>query len=113
METRKLPNTTTSLVLGILSFLACCCSSGIGGVIFSGIALYLAKKDEKLYMAEPEAYNNYDQLKTAKIVALVGLVLAALSIVWTVYQIYSHGGWQGYMEYQQEMMEELGLPVQN
>ena len=47
MEQQKLPNATISIVLGIISFIGCCCTSGFGGVVLSGIALFLAKKDEK------------------------------------------------------------------
>ena len=49
MENQKLPNATISLVLAILSLIGCCCTSGIGGVILSGIALFLTNKDEKTY----------------------------------------------------------------
>ena len=50
MEQQKLPNATISIVLGIISFIGCCCTSGFGGVVLSGIALFLAKKDEKKYI---------------------------------------------------------------
>lgn len=109
MEQQKLPNATISLVLGIISFIACCCSMGIGGLILSGIALYLARKDERIYMANPELYSNYNQLKTAKIVAIIGLVLAVLAIILSIYQIMSYGGWDGYMEQQQKVLEEMGI----
>lgn len=109
MEQQKLPNATISLVLGIISFIACCCSMGIGGLILSGIAFYLAKKDERLYMDNPELYSNYNQLKTAKIVAIIGLVLGILALAIALYQIMSYGGWSGYMEQQQKMLEEIGI----
>ena len=107
MEQQKLPNVTISLVLGIISFIACCCSMGIGGLIFSGIALFLVKKDENLYATNPELYNNYSQLKTSKIVAIIGLILAVLSLLWSIYQIYSMGGWDAYMENFKQVMEEM------
>lgn len=112
MEQRKLPNVTTSLVLGIISFIACCCSSGLGGLLFSGIALYLARKDEKRYLASPEEWSNYSQLRTAKTVAIIGLVLAILSIIYAVYMIQSYGGWEGYMEYQKQMLEDAGIEIE-
>ena len=59
MEQQKLPNATISLVLGIISFIACCCSMGIGGLLFSGIAFFLVKKDENLYAQNPELYSNF------------------------------------------------------
>ena len=62
MEQQKLPNATISIVLGIISFIGCCCTSGFGGVVLSGIALFLAKKDEKKYIESPESYSNYGQV---------------------------------------------------
>ena len=109
MEQQKLPNATTSLVLGIISFIACCCSAGIGGLIFSGIALFLVNKDEKLYKTQPELYSNYSQLKTSKIIAIIGLVLAGLSLIWSVYSIISVGGWDAYMEQQRQIWEQFGM----
>lgn len=61
MEQQKLPNATTSIVLGSISFLCCCFSMGIGGLILSGIALFLTKKDEKLYAEQPDLYSNFNQ----------------------------------------------------
>lgn len=107
MENRKLPNETAILVLGIISFIACCCSSGLGGLIFSGIAYYLAIKSEKLYQLNPDQYDNYGKIKTGKIVAIVGLVLAVLTLIYTIYSIYNLGGIDAYMEKVQETMDQL------
>jgi hypothetical protein len=106
MEQQKLPNATIALVLGIISFIACCCSMGIGGLLFSGIAYFLVTKDEALYMQNPELYSNFSQVKTAKIIALIGLALAIFSLLLSVYQIYSVGGWDAYMENAQEVMDQ-------
>lgn len=107
MEKQKLPNVTLSLVLGIISFIACCCSAGIGGLIFSGIAYFLISKDEKLYAASPEKYDNYGQLKTAKIVAIIGLALAVLSLIVSIIQIQMAGGWNAYMEQWWDMVDQI------
>ncbi len=112
MEQQKLPNATISIVLGSISFIACCCSAGLGGLIFSGIAFFLAKKDEKLYSEQPELYSNYGQVKTAKIIAIIGLALAALSLAWSIYSIISVGGWDAYLEQQQEVIEQLGIEME-
>lgn len=109
MEQQKLPNANIALILGIISFIACCCSTGIGGLIFSGIALYLVNKDTKLYAENPEQYSNFSQLKTAKTIAIIGLVLAALTLIWGIYQIMAVGGIDAYMEQQKEIMEQMGL----
>ena len=111
MEQQKLPNVTISLVLGIISFIACCCSSGIGGIIFSGIAFFLANKDKKTLDSseDPSIYTNAGQLNTARIIAIVGLVLGVISLLIGIYQIIAAGGWDAYMEQQREVMEQLGL----
>ncbi|MEH6657132.1 CCC motif membrane protein [Leeuwenhoekiella marinoflava] len=67
-----------SLILGIVSFIACCFSSGFGGVLLSAIALYLANKDKKVAEENPELYENYGQVKTARIIAIVGLILSII-----------------------------------
>lgn len=102
MEKQKLKNATISIVLGIVSFVGCCCTSGFGGLVLSGIALFLAKKDEKTYQENPEAYYNYGQVKTAKIIAIVGLILSVLTIVLYIYLEST-----GKMEELQEMLEEM------
>lgn len=105
MEEQKLPNATTSLVLGIVSFLCCFFSSGIGGIILSGIALYLSNRDLKLYAEDPESYNNYKQVKTARIIAIIGLVLAVVTLISVIIFIMSKGGWNAYMEEVRRMVE--------
>lgn len=112
MEQQKLPNATTSIVLGSISFICCCFSAGIGGLILSGIAFFLAKKDEKLYAEQPEIYSNYSQIKTAKIIAIIGLVLGALTLIWTVYSIMSVGGWDAYLEQTKEVYKQMGIDVE-
>lgn len=112
MEQQKLPNATTSIILGSISFICCCFSAGIGGLILSGIAYFLANKDEKLYAEQPELYSNFSQVKTAKIIAIIGLVLAVLTMAWTAYTIFSAGGWDAYMEQQMEIYKQMGIEVE-
>ncbi len=109
MEQQKLPNVTIALVLSIVSFLCCCFSIGIGGILLSGIALFLVNKDAKLYAQSPEDYSNYSQLKTAKIVAIIGLVLGVIALIWTFFSIQQMGGWDAYMEQYQEVLEQYGV----
>lgn len=112
MDQQKLPNVTIAMVLGILSYICCCFSAGIGGLLFSGIAFYLLRKDEQLYAENPEGYSNYGSLKTAKIIAIIGLALGALALIMVVIQIVSAGGWEAYMDQQKEIYEQLGIPVE-
>jgi hypothetical protein len=109
MDQQKLPNVTIALVLGIVSFLCCFCSSGIGGIVMSGIALFLTSKDNKTYLESPEQYSNFSQLKTAKIVAIIGLVLGIATLLYTIYAINQMGGIEGYMEKVKETMEQYGI----
>lgn len=106
MEKQKLPNATISLILAILSFIGCCCTSGFGGVILAGISLFLVKKDEKRYAEDPEKYDNYSQLKSAKVIAIIGLVLSILIIAYWAY-LKSTGQYDEMMEEYQRMIEEM------
>jgi hypothetical protein len=82
MEQRKLPNATAVLVLGILSILGCCFYAI--GIVFSIIALVMAKKDMALYALNPEMYDNYSNLKTGRILAIIGLVINIIGIITTI-----------------------------
>lgn len=82
MEQQKLPNATAVLVLGILSILGCCFYAI--GIVFSIIALVMAKKDMALYALNPGAYDNYGNLKTGRILAIIGLVLNIITIITTI-----------------------------
>lgn len=106
MEQQKLPNATISIVLGIISFIGCCCTSGFGGVILSGIALFLAKKDEKKYQENPESYSNYGQVKTAKIIAIIGLALSLIIVAIYLYLMFT-GQLDDMKDRYMEMLEEM------
>ena len=111
MEQQKLPNVTLALVLSILSFLCCCFSIGIGGILLSGVALFLVNKDTKLYSENPENYSNFSTLKSIKIVAIIGLVLGVITLLWVIYSIVSMGGWDAYLEQQKDIYEQLGIEI--
>ncbi|MDT0606960.1 CCC motif membrane protein [Croceitalea rosinachiae] len=105
MEQQKLPSVTIALVLAILSFL-CCCFGGAPGLILAVIAFFLIRKDEKTYAQNPDAYSNYSTLKTVKIISIIGMVIGLLYLIYTIWVISSMGGWEGYMEKVNEMMEQ-------
>lgn len=105
MEQQKLPNVTLALVLSILSLL-CCCIGGIPGALIAGIAFFILRNDEKTYMANPELYSNYNQLKTAKIIAIIGMVVGVLYAIYVAYSISAMGGWDAYLEEVQRMSEQ-------
>ncbi len=90
MNPQKLPNATTVLILGIVSIVTCCCY-GIPSLITGFIALNLAKKDEALYLANPQMYSDYNNLKTGKTLAYVGIVLGVLYLVYMIFLIATVG----------------------
>jgi len=104
MEQQKLPNVTIALVLSILSFL-CCCFGGVPGLLMATIAYFLVRGDEKKLMENPDGYSNASTLKTVKILAIIGMVIGALYLIYTIWSIKQMGGWDGYMEKVNEMME--------
>jgi hypothetical protein len=102
MEKQKLPNEKAVMILGLTSFVGCCCTSGILGVILSGIGLYLAKKSEATYNENPEIYD-LGSLNTWKIVNIVSLILSVLVLG---YWIYMKASGQD-IEQQRQFMEML------
>ncbi|UNY97518.1 DUF4190 domain-containing protein [Zhouia spongiae] len=106
MEQTKLPNATIVLVLGILSFIGCCCTNGFAGLVLGGISLFLANKDEKLYRKNPENYSNHGQLKTGKILSIIGIVLSLILIAVYIYAK-STGIYEEWMERYMEQLEQL------
>jgi small-conductance mechanosensitive channel len=76
---KPLPNSSTVLVLGIVSIVLCWCH-GIIGLILAIIALVLANKDMALYDQNPELYtqSSYNNLKSGRTIAIIGLVLAGI-----------------------------------
>lgn len=106
MEQQKLPNGVASIILSILGIL-CCCLLG-SGILPAGIAFFLANKSEKLHKENPEMYDNYSQIKTAKIIAIVAIVINALMIIRTIYVI-STVGWDEMMEQSRQIQEQMGM----
>lgn len=102
----KLPRATSAMVLSILSIVLCC--TGIGGIILGIVALLQTSKDKNLYQQSPESYDNYGQVKAAKIIAIIGIILSAY-IIFSLIQTYiQFGGWEGFMEEVERAMEEGG-----
>lgn len=101
----NLPNATAVLILGILSIIGCC-FYGIG-LIFGIIALVLARKDMKLYKANPNAYSNYSTLNIGRILSIIGIVLFVVMIAF-VLVMGSAIGWDALSneELMRERMEE-------
>lgn len=101
--TTKLPNTTVSLVLGIISIVCCC--TGIIGVVCSIIGLVLANKDIKLYKTNPQQFTGMETVNTARILNIIGLIISVLNIIYSIYAIMAIGGWDAYMEQIKQTIE--------
>lgn len=105
MEQKKL-SPTIVYVLSVLS-LFCCCFWGFG-IIFAGIAFYIAQSKLKLVQANPEDFepNSVRAMNTAKIVALIMLAINVLYLIYTLYTVYSIG-WDELMERSKEAIQQL------
>lgn len=102
MEKQKLPNEQSSMILGISSFIGCCCTNGILGLILAGIGYNLANKDEKLLRENPEQYNP-GSISTWKTVNLISLIISGLTLLWLIYMLVTGK----YDEMQSQYMEML------
>lgn len=102
MEKQKLPNEQASMILALTSFVGCCCTSGLLGVILSSIGLYLAKKDETTFSENPE---NYDikNVKTWKTINTISLAISSLFLIYAIYMKVTGKD----IEQQQQLMEIL------
>ncbi|MCW8980438.1 MULTISPECIES: CCC motif membrane protein [Altibacter] len=107
MEKQKLPNATLILVFGIVSIVTCCCY-GVLGLIFGIIAIVMAKKATAVYMANPEQYTGYQNVKTGKILAIIGIVLNAIYLGYVIF-LFATLGMDGIMNMNQEIMEQYGM----
>ncbi|MDR6525474.1 hypothetical protein J2787_000844 [Chryseobacterium rhizosphaerae] len=81
MRNSKLPNATAVLVLGISSVALCCCY-GIPGILTGGIALFLYRKDKKVYDKNKGGYSNFDNLKTGRMLSTLGISLSSLCLIY-------------------------------
>ena len=110
MERQTLPNSTLILVFVILSIVTCCCY-GVLGLIFGIVALVLAKKAKQIYLADPEIYSGYSNVKTGRILAIIGIVLSGLYLILNIAFI-AYYGFEGIEEMQQEILREYGQGIE-
>lgn len=103
MEKPNLPNSTLILVFGILSILTCCCY-GVLGLIFGILAVVMAKRAKEIYIAEPELYKGYNNVKTGKILGIIGIILSAVYLILIIVMIAMYG-WDGIQEMSRQWMD--------
>ena len=78
------PNATAVLVLGIISIVGCI-GYGVPGLICGIIALALHKKDKRLYLSNPEKYDNSFKTSRAGFVcAMIGTILSGLFLLFII-----------------------------
>jgi M penetrans paralogue family 26 len=72
---QQLPNSTATLVLGILSIVVC--------FICGIIALVISNRDLDLYKSNPEDFSvaSYNNIKAGRICAIVGIVLQVIGAI--------------------------------
>ncbi len=95
MTTKRLPNAKTIYILSLLSFFVFC-FAGIG-IIPATISYVLARKSEKLYKADSDAYSNVNTVKKGKIMAIIGIILNLIIVsiaIWTLMTI----GWDAWSD---------------
>jgi uncharacterized membrane protein len=107
MEQQKLPNATLILVFGIISIVTCCCY-GVIGLIFGIIAIVMAKKATETYLANPELYTGYKNVKTGKILAMIGVILNVIFLGYVIY-LFATLGTEGIMNMDQDFMKQYDL----
>jgi hypothetical protein len=78
-----LPNSTATLVLGILSIVFCFCY-GLIGLVLGIIALAISSGPKKLYLANPAMYDGYQNLKAGRICAIVGVSLSSVFLAYII-----------------------------
>lgn len=88
MEKQKLPNDQVIMLLGLVSYIGCCCTNGFLGVVISGVGLYLANKSIALYKANPDTYN-LGSVTTWKIVNLIALILSIITVIVYLYLVFT------------------------
>ncbi len=81
----KLPNSTASLVLGIISIALCWCY-GIVGIVLGIVGLVLGNKAVALYKQSPGVYSeaSYKNANAGKICSIIGLALGVLSVIYFI-----------------------------
>jgi sulfite exporter TauE/SafE len=82
---QKTPNHTAVLILGIVSYIGCCFTYGILGIIMSAIGIILANKDIKLINENQNVYDT--SVKTWKTVNIIALVLSILMLILGIFVI--------------------------
>jgi len=88
-QKQTLPNSTATLVMGILSIVFGCFFVGL---ILGIIGLSISGKGRKMYRENPTAYDGYGALNAGYIMSLIGTILGGLYILYYVVLVLIIGG---------------------
>jgi hypothetical protein len=80
-----LPNSTSVLVMGIISIATCWCY-GIPGIVLGIISIVMGNKAKKLYADNSEQYSlsSFKNMKAGYICGIIGLCLSAFYLVFII-----------------------------
>ena len=84
MTQESLPGASTALTMGIISVVGAIICCGPFAAIFSIIGLVKARGAEELYLANPERYNDYSNVKTGRILSYIGLALSVIMLIFVI-----------------------------
>jgi hypothetical protein len=90
MEKSTLPNSTASLVLGILSIPTCLCY-GVLGLPLGIIAIILGRKAKNIHNADPDLYKGVGNASAGVITGVVGLIFNLLYLSFIIWLVTSIG----------------------
>lgn len=86
MNQQPLPGASNVFTFGIIALVTSLVCCGPFAAIFSIIALSKAKKATQIYNDSPELYNDFNNVKTGKILAYIGLAIAIIMLIlWILY----------------------------
>jgi hypothetical protein len=88
-QKQTLPNSTATLVMGILSIVFSCFFVGL---ILGIIGLSISGKGRKMYRENPSGFDGYGALNAGYIMSLIGTILGGLYIVYYIVLVAIIGG---------------------
>lgn len=71
--------------MGIVSFIGCCFTYGLLGLILSAVGVVLANKDLKLLAQNPDVYDK--SISTWKVINIISLVLSVITLIFGIWII--------------------------
>lgn len=79
---QDLPNSTTILVLGILSLIFCWCY-GIIGLILGIVTVSMASSQRKLYLESPSVYteSSFRNINSGRVCGIIAICISAFILV--------------------------------